>query len=109
MSLGMFAGPTITKDKTSNENKPRNEAATDTTTVIGFDGYNTVEIDFNKESDGVKIKIYQRDSLVYEDTDNVKAGTTLCYTIGNTKDKVFDIVVESNGKEEASESIMVHY
>lgn len=108
MSLSVWADPTITKNKTKTDSD-KNTVRVDSTTTIDFDGYNTVMIDFKKASDDVVVKIYKNEELVYTDSDSVVDGTTLNYEITDGPfDRDFDIVVEMDGKTDATESIRIH-
>lgn len=108
VSISVLAGPVITKNTTYQQDS-KNVVKTDSTTVIDFDGYNTVSIDFHKASDDVVVKIYKNEELVYTDSDCVSNGTTLSYDItDNPMERDFDIVVEVDGCAEATESIRIH-
>ena len=108
ISLSVLAGPTITKkDRTVDADK--NVVKTDSTTVIDLDVYNTVYIEFKKASDDVVVKIYKNEELVYTDSNMVSSGTTISYDItDNPMERDFDIVVEMDGRTDATESIRIH-
>ena len=108
ISLSVLAGKKKKKkDRTVDADK--NVVKTDSTTVIDFDGYNTVNIEFNKASDDVVVKIYKNEELVYTDSNMVSSGTTISYDItDNPMERDFDIVVEMDGRTDATESIRIH-
>ena len=107
VSISVLAGPIITKN-TTHQQDSKHVVKTDSTTVIDFDGYNTVNIDFHKASKNVIVKMYKNEELVYTDMDCVEMGTTLSYDIKDEQsDENFDVVVEIDGRTDAAKTVTI--
>ncbi len=107
VSINIFGDPVVTKNK-KDQKDSKHVVKTDSTTVIDFDGYNTVNINFHKASENVIVKMYKNEELVYTDMDCVEKGTTLSYDIKDEQsDENFDVVVEIDGRTDAAKTVTI--